>query len=44
MKYRVCGKRVGGPSNSTEELNPFFEVDVYLDNQKVRLKPDLSQI
>jgi len=42
MKYRVVGKRVSGVQG--EEQNPFFEVDVYLDNKDVNLKPDLLDI
>merc|ERR1711981_1069648 len=41
MKYRVVGKSTSG---GTDDQNPFFEVDVYLDNQDVKLKPDLKNI
>jgi hypothetical protein len=41
MKYRVVGKSAAGGGDTQ---NPFFEVDVYLDNQDVKLKPDLGDI
>jgi dynein heavy chain len=41
MKYSVVGKSAAGGGDTQ---NPFFEVDVYLDNQNVKLKPDLGDI
>jgi dynein heavy chain len=43
MKYRVCGKKTPG-SNQAQNLKPFFEVDVQLQNQEVILSPSLVQI
>ena len=43
MKYKICGKRMGSNEKS-KDTNPFFEVDVYLDKKKIRLRPDLDQI
>jgi len=42
MKYRVCGKKSG--MNSLQNLKPFFEVDVQLQNADVRLSPSLEEI
>ena len=43
MKYRVCGKKGPGQS-STQNLKPFFEVDVQLYSNEVRLNPSLDEI
>jgi dynein heavy chain len=43
MKYRVCGKKGPGQS-STGNLKPFFEVDVQLQSNDVRLNPSLDEI
>ena len=40
MKYRVCGNK----SNQQQKLNPFFEVDVQLSGNEVRLNPSLEEI
>lgn len=43
MKYRVCGKKTSGTS-ALQNLKPFFEVDVRLDNGDVNLDPSLNEI
>ena len=43
MKDRVCGKK--GPKESKEnKQKPFFEVDVTLENGKIILAPEISDI
>jgi dynein heavy chain, axonemal len=47
MKYRVCGKKTGGnsaASTSNSTLKPFFEVEVRLESQEVKLSPTLDEI
>jgi len=41
MKNRVCGKRSVGEKNT---LKPFFEVDVKLEEEIVKLDPSLEEI
>jgi len=42
MKYRVCGKKSAGSSGPA--LKPFFEVEVRLDGDDVKLDPTLDEI
>jgi dynein heavy chain len=39
MKYRVCGNK-----GQSQQLSPFFEVDVQLSGSEVRLNPSLEEI
>jgi len=43
MKYRVCGKKTSG-TVGLQALKPFFEVDVRLDGDEVKLDPSLNEI
>lgn len=43
MKYRVCGKKGPGQTNN-QNLKPFFEVDVQLQSNAVKLNPSLDEI
>ena len=40
MKYRICGGKTG----SNTKLNPFFEVEIQLSGNEVRLNPSLEEI
>jgi hypothetical protein len=42
MKYRVCGKKTSGSAQQT--LKPFFEVEVRLDGDDIKLDPSLDEI
>lgn len=44
MKYRVCGKKTSTSTAGSAALKPFFEVEVRLEGQEVKLSPTLDEI